>query len=71
MGKGFRVFTAIEFAFVASLVASCIVLGVGGLVFGFQMREWNESAGIITGVAATVVGVIAAFFGVRAALRSN
>jgi hypothetical protein len=62
-----RTFTAIEYGFVLSIIATFSVVGVGGMLFGFQLSDWAEWQGILVGVAATVVAVAAAALGVRMA----
>lgn len=67
MRKRYRTLTAIEYAFVVSLIASFTVLGVAGFMFGFQLRQWAEWQGILVGVTATIAGVAGAVFGLRIA----
>ena len=56
---------SIEYAFVTALIATFFVLGVAGLVIGFQMGEWTEWQGVLVGSIATIAGVIGAGFGLR------
>ena len=69
MRKGLRMFTAIEFAFVASIVAGFGALGIAGLVFGFQISQWSEWEGVVAGMAVTATAVLGAVFGLYAALK--
>jgi hypothetical protein len=69
MRKGRQMFTAIEFAFVASIVTGFGALGIAGLVFGFQMSQWSEWQGVIAGMAVTAAAVLGAVFGLYAALK--
>lgn len=71
MRKGYRTFITIDFAFVASLVASFAALGITALVFGFQIRNWTEWEGTIAGMIVTVAGVFGAILGLCVALRRN
>ena len=71
MRKRFRTFNAIEYAFVASLMASVSVMGVAGLFFGFQMDQWAEWQGILVGVFVTIAGVAGALAGLRIALNER
>ena len=71
MRKRYRVLHAIEYAFVVSLLAAFGVIGVGGLLFGFQMGRWAEWQGILVGVFGTIAGVIGAFAGLRIAINER
>lgn len=71
MRKRARTVTAIEYAFVVSLIASFSVVGIGGLVFGFQMGQWTEWQGVLIGMCATVAGVVGVFVGLRMALNER
>ena len=71
MRKRHRTLSAIEYALAVSLVASFSVVGVGGLLFGFQVGQWAEWQGILVGVTGTIAGVIGAAFGVRLALNAG
>ena len=71
MRKRYRTLSAIEYALVVSLVASFSVVGVGGLLFGFQLGQWAEWQGVLVGVTGTIAGVIGAAFGVRLALNDG
>lgn len=71
MRKYYRTLSAIEYAFVVSLLAVFSVVGVGGLFFGFQMGQWAEWQGILVGVFGTIAGVIGAFVGLRIALKER
>lgn len=71
MGKGYRTFVMIDFAFVAALVASFAALGIVALLFGFQIRHWTEWEGVIAGMAVTAAGVFGAILGAYLALRRN
>jgi hypothetical protein len=63
--------TAIEYAFMVSLIASFSVLTVAGLIFGFQFGHWAEWQGILVGVTATIAGIVGAVFGLRLASDST
>lgn len=65
MRKRYRTLMSIEYAFVTALIATFFVLGVAGLVIGFQMGEWTEWQGVLVGSIATIAGVIGAGFGLR------
>jgi hypothetical protein len=67
MSRPYQTFAAIEYAFVIALLASLGVVGAGGLAFGFQVSQWDEWQGILTGVVATVAGIGGAASGVRLA----
>lgn len=71
MKKRYRMLTAIEYAFVISLTASFSVLGVAGLLFGFQISQWTEWQGVLVGLTATIAGGIGAFVGLRIALNHD
>lgn len=71
MRKHHGILSAIEYALVVSLIASFSVLGVGGLLFGFQLGQWAEWQGVLVGVTGTIAGVIGAAFGVRLALNAE
>lgn len=71
MKKRYRTLTAIEYAFVVSLMASFAVLGVAGLLFGFQVNQWSEWQGVLVGLAATFVGIVGIFLGLRIALNQR
>ena len=64
MRRGYEIFMSIEFAFVASLVGAFGVLGIMGLLVGFE-TEWRQ---VITSMAVTVGAVLGAAFGVYLAL---
>ena len=66
-----RTFTAIEYGFVLSIIATFSVVGIGGMLFGFQLSDWTEWQGIFVGAAATIVAVAAAAVGVRMALNDG
>jgi len=69
MRNGSLMLTAIEFAFVVAIIASVSVLGIAGLLFGFQIEQWNEWQGVVGGMAVTTSAIIGAKFGARLALR--
>lgn len=71
MQKRYRTLTAIEYAFVVSVLASFIVLTVAGLLFGFQLSQWTEWQGVLVGLTATIAGVVGAFIGLRIALNQR
>ncbi len=71
MRKRYRILNAIEYAFVVSLIASFSVVGVGGLLFGFQMGQWTEWQGILVGAIAAIAGVVGVFAGLRIALNER
>jgi hypothetical protein len=71
MKKWYRTLTAVEYAFVVSVMASFIVLGVAGLLFGFQISQWSQWEGVWVGLSATISGVIGAFVGLRIALNQR
>ena len=71
MRKCYRTFSAINYAFVVSLTAAFCVVGVGGLLFGFQMGQWAKWQGILIGVFVAIAGVIGAFVGLRLALNER
>jgi hypothetical protein len=68
MRKCYRTLNAIEYAFVVSLMAAFSVMGVGGLLFGFQMSQWAEWQGLLVGVFVTIAGVVGAYAGFRLAV---
>lgn len=65
MRKRYRTTMSIEYSFVTAIIASFSALGIGGLVFGFQMGQWTEWQGILVGSIATIAGVIGAGIGLR------
>ena len=69
MRTGQRTFRAIEFAFVASMVAGFGSLGIAALVFGFQIRQWSEWEGVVAGMGVTTAAALGAVFGLYAALK--
>jgi hypothetical protein len=71
MRKWYRTLTAIEYAFVVSLIASFSVVGIGGLLFGFQMGQWTEWQGVMVGMFATIAGVLGVFIGLLIALNER
>ena len=71
MKRRYRTVIAIEYAFVVSVMASFTVLGVAGLLFGFQISQWTEWQGGLVGLTATVAGVVGAFVGLRIALNQR
>ncbi|HEX6732996.1 MAG TPA: hypothetical protein VF074_23445 [Pyrinomonadaceae bacterium] len=71
MKKRYRTLTAIEYAFVVSLMASFSVLVVAGLLFGFQVNQWTEWQGVLVGLVATIAGVVGAVVGLRIALNER
>jgi hypothetical protein len=71
MKKLYRTLTAIEYAFVVSLMASFSVLGVAGLLFGFQVSQWAEWQGGLVGLTVTIAGVVGVFVGLRIALNQR
>ena len=71
MRQSYRTLTAIEYAFVVSLLASFGVLSAGGFLFGFQISQWIEWQGILVGVIATIAGVVGAIVGLRIAPNEN
>ena len=70
MRKPYRTLTAIEYAFVCSMVAALSVVIVAGLCFGCELSHWSEGQGRLVGVTATIAGIVGAVFGVRMALES-
>ena len=64
MSRGYKIFMSIEFAFVASLVASFGALGIVGLLVGFE-TEWRQ---VITSMVVTLASVLGAAFGLYLAL---
>ena len=56
---------SIEYSFVTAIIASFSVVGIAGLVFGFQLGQWTEWQGILVGAAATIAGFIGAGLGLR------
>lgn len=71
MKKRYRTLTAIEYAVVVSFMASFSVLGVAGLLFGFQISQWTEWQGVLVGLTATIAGVVGVFVGLRIALNER
>jgi hypothetical protein len=71
MRRSYRTLTAIEYAFVVSLLASFGVLSAGGFLFGFQISQWIEWQGILVGMIATIAGVVGAVVGLRIAPNKN
>ncbi len=71
MRKPYRTLSAIEYAFVCSMIASFSVVVVAGLFFGFELSQWSEGQGRLVGVTATIAGVVGAVFGVRMALNTE
>ena len=71
MRKRYRTLTAIEYSFVASIIASFSVVGLAGFLFGFQLSQWAEWEGILVGVTALIAGVIGAVFGLRMSLNQD
>lgn len=69
MGNSHRLVKAIEYAFVASVVASFGVLLVGACVFGFRFTQWAEWEGRLVGLVGMLGGVVGAVVGLRIALR--
>lgn len=69
MSNSHRVLKAIEYAFVASVVASFGVLLVGACVFGFRFTQWAEWEGRLVGVVGMIGGVAGAVVGLRMALH--
>jgi len=65
MRKRYRTLMSIEFAFVTSIIAAFSVVGIAGLLFGFQLGQWTEWQGILVGSAATIAGVTGAGLGLR------
>lgn len=62
---------AIEYAFVTSFMVSFAVLGVAGLLFGFQISQWSEWEGVLVGLTATIAGIVGVFVGLRMALNER
>jgi len=58
-----RTFRAIEFAFVASIVAAFGALAIAGVMFGFQLGQWTEWQGVVAGMVITTAAVLGALFG--------
>ena len=71
MKKRHRTLAAIEYAFVVSVMASFAVLGVAGLLFGFQISQWSEWEGVLAGLTATFVGIVGVFVGLRMAINER
>lgn len=71
MTESLRILKAIEYAFVAAVVASLLVLVIAAFVFGFHFALWQEWQGRVVGVVATIAAVAAAALGVRTALRAQ
>lgn len=71
MTESLRIVKAIEYAFVAAVVASIIVVVTAAFVLGFHFHLWPEWQGRLVGIVATIVAVAAAAVGVRAALRAQ
>lgn len=71
MRKVYRTLSAIEYAFVCSMIASFSVVGVAGLFFGFQMSQWSEWQGALVGVTGSIAGLVGAVLGVRLALDTE
>jgi len=71
MRKVYRTLSAIEYAFVCSMIASFSVVGVAGLFFGFQLSQWSEWQGTLVGVTVFIAGLVGAVFGVRIALDTE
>ena len=71
MRKVYRTLSAIEYAFVCSMIASFSVVGVAGLFFGFQLGQWSEWQGTLVGVTVFIAGLVGAVFGVRLALDTE
>lgn len=71
MRKVYRTLSAIEYAFVCSMIASFSVVGVAGLFFGFQLGQWSEWQGTLVGVTVFIAGLVGAVFGVRMALDTE
>lgn len=65
MRKRYRTLMSIEYAFVTAIIAAFSVLGLAGLVFGFQMGQWTEWQGVLVGSIATIAAVIGAGLGLR------
>ena len=65
MRKRYRTLISIEYAFVTSIISSFSVVGIAGLLFGFQPGQWTEWQGILIGSIATIAGVIGAGVGLR------
>lgn len=64
MVTGHQVLMSIEFAFVASLVGAFGVLGIVGLLVGFE-TEWRQ---VITSMVVTLGAVLGAAVGLYLAL---
>jgi uncharacterized membrane protein YeaQ/YmgE (transglycosylase-associated protein family) len=47
------------------------VLLLAGLVMGFNFAEWTETGGRITGILATIAGLVGAYVGLKVALKAS
>lgn len=68
MERRIQALIAIEYALGVSLLASFGVVGIGGLLFGFQASRWAEWQGILVGVIGTIAGITGAVIGCRMAM---
>jgi hypothetical protein len=62
---------AFGYPFGAAVVASLAVLLLGGLVLGFNFAVWTETGGRITGIFATIAGIVGAYVGLKIALKAS
>jgi hypothetical protein len=62
-----RALTAIQYAFLWSIIASFNVVGIGAILFGWHLGQWSKWQAIVTILCAWVAGVVGAVFGVRVA----
>lgn len=70
MTESIRIFKAIEFGFVAAVIALFFVLAIAGLVIGFELNHWPNWQARFVGIVAAVASVAAATIAGRAAFRN-
>jgi hypothetical protein len=71
MTESLRILKAIEFGFVAAVIALFFVIAIAGLVIGFDFDKWPDWQAGFVSIVGAIFGVAAAAFGVRAALREQ
>lgn len=68
MGRGYRIFVTIEFVFVATVVGAFIAMAIVGLLFGFEISQWNEWTQVVVGMTTTLGAMLGGVLGIYLAL---
>ena len=68
MGRGYRIFVAMEFVFVAALIGAFIAMAIVGLLFEFEISQWNEWTQVVVGMTTTLGAMLGAVLRIYLAL---